>query len=318
MMTSQYVIIIAPETDLHAQVVAKRLETLNARAIILDSALFPSLWRLTIQKSNNATLQFTLECGDVSLNEDEVVGVWWRRPRQHLAPEPVSELHLRKFIVNESKQAFDGWLYCLGNRVINPISADFIAGHKLLQLKCATEVGLRIPFTVAGNSPAKMRSFYKNTKSEIVFKAFTGTHWQFIGTQRLSMDTLRHLDYIKYSPVIFQEQVKKVTDIRVNIIDNEIFAISISSKRPDAPLDWRIDPVRDYCSHKLPQNIKDALLDLVHKLGLRFAACDLALTEQGEYVFFELNPGGQWLFAEIMTGQELSLTFAKALLNKMG
>ena len=51
------------------------------------------------------------------------------------------------------------------------------------------------------------------------------------------------------------------------------------------------------------------------KLGLRFAACDLALTGDGEYVFFEANTGGQWLFAEIMAGQEISWAFARALLR---
>lgn len=51
------------------------------------------------------------------------------------------------------------------------------------------------------------------------------------------------------------------------------------------------------------------------KLKLRFAACDLALCEDGEYVFFEANSGGQWLFAEIMVGQEISRAFARALLN---
>jgi hypothetical protein len=50
------------------------------------------------------------------------------------------------------------------------------------------------------------------------------------------------------------------------------------------------------------------------KLGLRFAACDLAITKRGDYVFFEANPGGQWLFAEIMTGQGISSAFARALL----
>ena len=47
------------------------------------------------------------------------------------------------------------------------------------------------------------------------------------------------------------------------------------------------------------------------KLRLRFGECDLALTEGRDYVFFEVNPGGQWLFAEIMT----SVALARALLH---
>ena len=33
-------------------------------------------------------------------------------------------------------------------------------------------------------------------------------------------------------------------------------------------------------------------------MGLKFAAIDLALTPQGDYIFFELNPNGQWLWLE--------------------
>jgi hypothetical protein len=115
--------------------------------------------------------------------------------------------------------------------------------------------------------------------------------------------------------VIFQEEIKKMADIRVNIIDKQIFAVIIQSKRLNGALDWRIDPDRDYTIHQLPRKIQSALSNLIHRLGLRFGACDLALTENGEYIFFEVNPGGQWFFAEISTGQELSWAFARSLLN---
>lgn len=41
----------------------------------------------------------------------------------------------------------------------------------------------------------------------------------------------------------------------------------------------------------------------------------MGLTDDDEYVFFEVNPGGQWLFAEIMTGQEMSWSVARPLLG---
>lgn len=101
----------------------------------------------------------------------------------------------------------------------------------------------------------------------------------------------------------------------MNIVDRELFPVIIKAKRDDAPIDWRADRDREYSVHTLPNTVADALLALTTKLGLRFAACDLALTEGGDYVFFEVNPGGQWLFAEIMTGQPISLALARALLK---
>jgi glutathione synthase/RimK-type ligase-like ATP-grasp enzyme len=314
-MMPHFVVIIAPETDAHAQVVAKRLEALDSQAIILDSALYPSQWRLTVGLSNNEPLDFTLEHDGIVLRKDEIAGVWWRRPRRYIAPDSVSESHFRQFIVSESSQAFQGWLHCLGNKVINPISADSIASYKILQLQSAAEVGLRIPKTLATNSPERVKPFCEANGNSTVFKPFTGTAWRFTGTQRLTEDAILHLDCVAYAPVIFQEEVKKIADIRVNIIDEEVFAITIRSKHRTPPLDWRMDPDCDHAPHKLPQEVESALRILIRKLGLRFGACDLALTQEGDYVFFEVNPGGQWLFAEITTGQELSWAFARALLK---
>jgi hypothetical protein len=317
-MTSPTVVIIAPEADAHAQVVAKRLEALGGRGVILDSALFPSQWRLTMRLSNDAPVRYVLQRDEMALDEDDVAGVWWRRPRQHLAPGPVAESHLRQFIVQEAREAFEGWLHCLGNKVINPIDADLAGAHKLLQLQHAVSVGLRIPETLATNVPEAVEPFCESIGRSTVFKPFTGADWQFIGTQRLAQDSIGHLDCVAYSPVIFQEEVEKVADVRVNIIDGNVFPVIIRSKRGDTPLDWRIDPDREYSSHELPRDVESALVTLVTRLGLRFGACDLALTKEGEYVFFEVNPGGQWLFAEIMTGQELSWAFARALLGSLG
>jgi glutathione synthase/RimK-type ligase-like ATP-grasp enzyme len=47
-------------------------------------------------------------------------------------------------------------------------------------------------------------------------------------------------------------------------------------------------------------------MSLVRRLGLEFGAIDLLLTPQGDYVFLEINPNGQWLWLEQMTGVPLT------------
>jgi hypothetical protein len=309
------VLIIAPADDPHACVVAKRLEALEAEAIVLDSAGFPSQWHLSVGTANGEPWRFYLGHGELVRDKESLVGVWWRRPRPCVPSSDVQGSQLRRFVASESRAAFEGWLHCLGNRVINPISADRAASHKLLQLQCAVDVGLKIPRTLATNSPAQAREFFEATGPGTVYKPFTAPDQQLIATQRLSPDAVAHMEAISYAPVIFQEEIRKVADIRVSIIDDQIFPVLIRTRREDAPIDWRIDPAREYVAYVLPEPIKTALLALMAKLGLRFAACDLALTEDGDHVFFEANTGGQWLFAEIMAGQEISWAFARALLR---
>lgn len=313
-----YVLIIAPREDAHANVVAKRIETLGARAILLDSALFPSQCRLSVRIENGEPWRFGLECDGLVLDEENVAGVWWRRPRRHLASAEIRESHLRQFVADEAREAFEGWLHCMERRVINPIAADIVSSNKLLQLQLAADVGLSIPSSLATNSPTQVQPFLERVGRDVVFKPFTGAAWQFIMTQRLSSDALAHLESVAYAPVIFQEEIRKVADVRVNIVDGDVFPLMIRPRRDDAPLDWRADQDREYTVHALPEVVTQRLLALMSRLHLRFAACDLALTQGGDYVFFEANPGGQWLFAEIATGQGISWALARALLEPPG
>lgn len=312
------VVIIAPEPDLHAQVVAKRIEDLGGRAVVLDSARFPTDWRLTVRLSSAGSEGVIIEHGDIRVSDEQVAGVWWRRPCWYRASPAVTETNLRRFIALEARQALEGWLHGLGDRVINPLAADASAAFKLLQLRTAAQIGLRVPQTVATNSVPAAEDFAARPDAATVFKAFTGADWQFIGTQRLTQDARAHLDCVSYSPVLFQEEIVKELDVRANVVDGEVYAIGIRSKRRKPLVDWRIDPDLEYLPHELPAEVATGLVTLVRRLGLRFGACDLAVDERGEHVFFEVNPGGQWLFAEIMTGQELSNAFARALLRAPG
>lgn len=309
------VLIIAPANDPHACVVAKRLEALDADAVVLDSAEFPTRWGLSVGTANGEPWRFRLGRDELVLDEDGLAGVWWRRPRPCAPSGDVEEAHLRRFVASESRAAFEGWLHCLGDRVVNPIAADRAASHKLLQLRTAVEVGLEIPRTLATNSPAGAREFFEANGPGTVYKPFTAPDRQLVATQRLSADAAAHLDAVSYAPVIFQEEVRKVADVRVNVLDGQVFALLIRTRRVDASIDWRVDPAREYHPHALPEAVEAALVALTAKLGLRFAACDFGLTEDGRHVFFEVNTGGQWLFAEIMAGQEISRAFARALLR---
>ena len=48
-------------------------------------------------------------------------------------------------------------------------------------------------------------------------------------------------------------------------------------------------------------------------LGLEFGAIDLIITPQGNYVFLEVNGNGQFLWAEHLSGVEVSTAIARLL-----
>jgi hypothetical protein len=52
---------------------------------------------------------------------------------------------------------------------------------------------------------------------------------------------------------------------------------------------------------------------LIRRLGLEYGAIDLRLTPDGEYVFFEVDPSGQFLSIEQSSGLPISAAVATHL-----
>jgi glutathione synthase/RimK-type ligase-like ATP-grasp enzyme len=48
--------------------------------------------------------------------------------------------------------------------------------------------------------------------------------------------------------------------------------------------------------------VEERCVRLVAQLGLCYGAIDLVLTPDGRYIFLEINPNGQYLWIERMTG----------------
>src|SRR5205814_4148689 len=53
-----------------------------------------------------------------------------------------------------------------------------------------------------------------------------------------------------------------------------------------------------YESISVPSSLKRKLARFIRSMTINFASADFALTAEGEFVFLDLNPNGQWLFLE--------------------
>ena len=121
--------------------------------------------------------------------------------------------------------------------------------------------------------------------------------------------TWKTLTGLALAPVTFQEKVEKVSDIRVTVVGDDVFAAEILSQgRESSKVDWRAtdDPNLEHRVHELPSALVSRCRRLVSHLGLNFGALDLALKPDGTYVFFEINPNGEWLWLEDQLGFPLS------------
>jgi len=309
-------VILAPEGDIHARTVAWEVAQLGGEAIILDTAGMPGAWQLSMRYGLPSGACFSLTTPDGRVIEDEQMsGLWLRRREAPIVPAEVTDLNHRAFCEAESRALLDGWLYALGRRAINPLDAELRCRRKAYQLHLAATLGLAAPDTLITNDPAAARAIATDGKAALIYKILTNTPWQFTETRPLATDHLAAIDSLCCAPVIFQRRIGGGPDIRVTIIDDRLFPVEICPRHPEAWLDWRLDLAAEFRPHDLPSAVAERLLTFHGAMGLRYGAYDLRLDATGEYVFFEVNQGGQYLFVEIHTGLPISRALASALLG---
>jgi glutathione synthase/RimK-type ligase-like ATP-grasp enzyme len=309
-------IIIAPPDDIHALTVAWEIRQLGGTPFILNLADFPTGWTLCMNATSRTRPVSCLRTPDGHcIDDSEISGVWWRRTRPFEIPAQVTEQNHRDFCAAEARALFEGWIYSLGERVINPFAAELAARRKPYQLGAAARIGLKIPRSLVTNDRDKAADFIAQNAGPLIYKALTPTSWQVTETRELDEDAKTNLHLLNVAPVIFQERIDGGPDIRVTIVDDDVFAAELAPTHPEARLDWRLDPAIEPTRHSLAEATARQLLTLQHSLGLRYGAYDFRIDAAGEYVFFEVNPAGQYLFVEISTGHRISHAIARALLH---
>jgi len=286
---------------------------LRAEYVVLDQADFPE--RISLHcRSAAAGLRLTLRLPDGKLLDlDDVRSIWSRRIRPfglaaHLTPVGT------QFAWSECHEAISGLWYSFHAFWMNHPLADEAAQRKILQLRVATQVGLRTPETLITNDPAEAAAFLDRIgPGQLVRKAFRNIEEAPRVTALVGDADRAKLKLVRHAPVIFQRFVPAVAALRVTIIGDEVFAALITSEEAHQ-VDYRpgLNSAK-VAAHRLPAEVSSGLVALMHRLGLSYGAIDLRLTPDGEYVFLEINPAGEYLFVSRRTGQPIPQAIAAAL-----
>lgn len=305
------ILIISFVDNPHVHAVTRHLSSDHE---VVDLAWFPS--RMTMHACASAevdALYLDLPSGR-RVDLDTVGAVWHRRVRPLTLDPALVDDTARTFAWSESTEALGGLWPSMDCFWMNPPAADERALRKVTQLRVARGVGLAIPDTLVTNGPEAAHAFIeRHGPANVIRKAFRNIPQAPRETLRLAPEHLAQLDSVRFAPVIFQEFVPVALDLRVTVVDGELFATSFRSEaRYEA--DYRpgigTAEVRPY---DLPDDVSVRLLALMERFELRFGAVDFRLTPSGEHVFLEVNPAGEYLFASERTGQPIPQAIAAAL-----
>jgi len=307
------IVVFSEPTDVHAQSVIRELAKAGESDVrLVDLRDVPQRASLTMAFSNAHGSGFELAIGNgPPVRLDAVQSFWWRRPQTFVLPGGM-DANSQHFALTELSTAFQGLWQCTTGLWINDPVRDSAAAHKPWQLETARDVGLAIPDTLMTTDPEKVRAFWESRRGEVIYKPFLQTFHSWRETRQLKREELALLDSVRLAPVIFQSLVPGAADLRVTIIGDEIFPAAVDIDKMEYKLDVRLNQ-QAYERHQLPADVGAKLLELMRRLGLEYGAIDLRLTPDGEYVFFEVNPAGQFLFVEHACGLPISAALAARL-----
>lgn len=308
------VVLLADDDDISARVVAREVELLGGRALILDPRAYPERWQLTVSLGAAPRTSFLIrEPAGASVHSDEVAGIWCRA-RAAPRPESVVSPSAFAFAQRESLETLNGWLDLCGDRVMNPRAAELRAENKLVQLAHAAVAALTVLPTAATNDPEEAARLL-DARPTVVFKTFTSMPGRPIETRRLDESHRGVLDTLRHGPALFQTEVAPKTDVRVIVVDDELFAMTIEPRTAAARLDHRLDSSTVKRPLGVPVRIAAAIRAFMRSVHLRYGALDFAIDERGRYVFLEVNTRGVFLPMEIHCGQPVSGAIAASLLR---
>ncbi|OZM71972.1 RimK domain-containing protein [Amycolatopsis antarctica] len=315
------VLVLASERDFSADRVVAALGRRGVPVVRVDTAWFPR--HLTVDAELRAgRWTGTLRTGDRTLDLTGVRSVWYRRPRAFAFPDGLSPTE-REWSAGEAKLGLGGVLSALPALWVNHPSRNADAAYKPVQLVTAAACGLAVPDTLVTNERPAVQRF--SSAGETVTKVFGQPSIVEDGARRSTMTALLgesgnvDLRGVETTAHQFQRWVPKAHESRVIVVGDRVFAALIVAGSAASHVDWRRD--HDSVTYERtdpPVSVVAGVLDYAVDRGLMFGAFDFVIRPDGEWVFLECNPGGQYGWLEDAAGLPVTGALAELLARGIG
>lgn len=324
------ILILAQHFELNVNNVCEILDHYGAPWFRLNGEDMPGQTRLQVDCTQNPPNGLLVDQEGRSLSAQAVRSVWSRRHGEFQL-DPSLTVGQRHFIQKECAHALLGFYSMLEHAAwMNDYFVELKAVNKPYQLAVAQTCGLAIPPSLVTQDPVRARQFYEEQDCAVLTKAVSQSghvpgddtrQGRLIYANKLNPDDHPSFDDVLGAPTLFQRYMEKEYELRVTVVGNAVFAAAIESQRSErSKVDWRRYDTRNtpYYPYRLPGEVEQALLTLMRRLGLEYGAADFIKTPDGQYVFLEVNPGGQWGWIEGMTGHPINEAIAKWLMSRGG
>lgn len=296
---------------------------------VLDQSLFPAKATINVTVDDGGKLGGFVDVlewkssgvVDIRLPITDISVAWYLRDGAIQATVSEETIEVR-FTRNETKAALRSLFSVLKCPWVNrEETIHFLSSNKLYQQLIARQCGLAIPRTLISNNPESVAEF-SNPEQGLLLKSMGYIKLDEAGRYFLYSERFSHEELLEKSlaihgcPIFAQEYVEKHYEHRVMVIGNRVLDCRIDSQRSEATkVDWRHYDFANvaHVQVELPRRVQENLLRFMREVGLQYGAIDLIETPEGEFVFLEVNPSGQWGWVADLAGLPITEAVAEML-----
>jgi len=312
------VLIVTNDHDEHADAVILELNKRDVPVFRFHPEDFPHACSVSLE-IQDGRVQGELRNADRRVTFDDICAAWYRRSRNlYMGPVSRTSEKLADYVKAQSTATVVA--VCAGLQTLW-VSHPFKLRRgevKALQLAEASRAGLKIPHTLISNDPARAATFTDALgDTECAIKPLMAIGVTDEQGYRLPLTTTlppgHSLESVALAPTMLQPYVDKAFELRCVVIGDTIFCAKLDSQADEkSRIDWRGGNPRHEL-FALPEHVEASIHRLMDSFELNFASLDMIVTPEGEFVFLELNPNGQWLWLELELGLPLVASMADLL-----
>lgn len=327
-MSSQpgHLVILGTRTDSHVDRVIREVERRgNPQIFVLD---YLADTRFSLEQ--DAAGRIVLQINGTTLPERFLI---WDR----IKLLPGTELYIRGDEAS-SGYAAQEWrafyrLLCGLNseRVVNSLESRSCL-IKPYQQAVAASVGFRVPPTLVTNDKSSVQAFQQQNGRRLIMKSISagrlktaadgGENVPFVVmTMRVPPEDLEAAspEEIAYCPHFFQQEIEKLHELRVVVVDGQVLPFRIDSQKHElSSLDWRkgID-VAGFAPVSLDEGTVARIQAFMSRMGLFSGSLDLIVDPEQQVWFLECNQDGAWGWLDDIAEGAVTRAFADGLVRRL-
>lgn len=319
-MSMKTILVITEQFDPTADSVIQVLSERRCPVLRWNLDTYPQGSALTYRVSDSG-FDGTISVDGRTMSFGDIGTVFCRTTRASGFPTDL-KTNEREFALRETEGIINSLASVSDWRWVNDPRKDAIATRKVTQLSVAQRLGLKIPRTVITNDPETVKSFYAACGGLAIYKALSPAmnlaEGKLLFTNALTDEKMSQIELIQHTPGIFQELVRKDYEVRLTVVGEKMFAAKINSQKNErTKVDWRVAALDlQHEAIELPTEIRSKVRAFMNEFGLVYSCLDFIVTPDGEYVFLENNPRGQYLWVENFTGMLITEAIADTLVEQ--